>query len=156
MQAHGKHSHSCIMQNMLQYYMKHMPNVGPLKPIIMKLTYIGKVAFNINGTTIYSTLAIPLNKNYNELKALSDVNQIVTINEISLIGNRMLTFINCKLRDIKQTHNKFIGGLDVIMTSDFYQASPIWNSWIFKSRIDELNILGTMFWQENIKCYELK
>ncbi len=91
----------------------------------MKLTYIGKVAFNINGTTIYSTLAIPLNKNYNELKALSDVNQIVTINEISLIGNRMLTFINCKLRDIKQTHNKFIGGLDVIMTSDFYQASPI-------------------------------
>jgi hypothetical protein len=42
------------------------------------------------------------------------------------------------------------------MTSDFYQASPIWNSWIFKSRIDELNILGTMFWQENIKCYELK
>ncbi len=80
---------------------------------------------------------------------------MVTIDEISLIDNRMLTFIDHKLRDIKQTHNEFMGGLDVIMTSDFYQASPIWNSWIFKSRIDELNILRTIFGQKNIKCYEL-
>jgi hypothetical protein len=50
---------------------------------------------------------------------------MVTIDEISLIDNRMLTFIDHKLRDIKQTHNEFMGGLDVIMTSDFYQASPI-------------------------------
>jgi hypothetical protein len=49
-----------------------------------------------------------------------------------------------------------MGGLDVIMTSDFYQASPIQDSRIFKSRTNGLNILGTNFWQENIKCYELK
>jgi hypothetical protein len=37
----------------------------------------------------------------------------------------MLTFIDHKLRDIKQTHNKFMGGLDVIMISHFYQASLV-------------------------------
>jgi len=37
----------------------------------MKLTYIGKFAFNINGTIIQSTFSIA-NKNYNEIKTLSD------------------------------------------------------------------------------------
>jgi hypothetical protein len=35
----------------------------------------------------------------------------------------MLTFINCILRVIKQVHNGFTDGLDVIMTNDFYQPS---------------------------------
>ncbi len=34
-------------------------NVNPLKPKIMKLTYIGKITFNINGTTIHLGFAIP-------------------------------------------------------------------------------------------------
>jgi hypothetical protein len=39
----------------------------------MKLTYTIKISFNINGTlTIHSTFTIFLNKNFNELKALSD------------------------------------------------------------------------------------
>jgi hypothetical protein len=57
----------------------------------------------------------------------------------------MLTFIDCRLSDIKQTPKEFMGGLDVIMTSDFYQASPIQDSWIFKSRTNGFNILGTNF-----------
>ncbi len=52
----------CIMENTLQSYMKQMPNVDPLKPKIMKLTYTWEAAFNINGTTIHSALVIPLNK----------------------------------------------------------------------------------------------
>jgi hypothetical protein len=42
-----------------------------------------------------------------------------------LVGNIMLTFIDRKLRDIKQTHNEFMGGLDVIMISDLYQTSLV-------------------------------
>jgi hypothetical protein len=57
---------------MLRYYIKDIPNVDLLKPKIMKLTYIEKFAFNINGITIHSTLVIPLNKNFNELKTFSD------------------------------------------------------------------------------------
>jgi hypothetical protein len=81
---------------------------------------------------------------------------MLVIIEISLVGNKMLIFVDYKLVDIKETLKEFMGGLDVIMTSDFYQASPIQDSWIFKSRTNGLNILGTNFWEENIKCYELK
>jgi hypothetical protein len=50
--------------------MKDIPNANPLKPKMMKITYIDKTTFNINGMTIHSTLVIPLNKN--GLKILSD------------------------------------------------------------------------------------
>jgi uncharacterized radical SAM superfamily protein len=57
---------------MLRYYIKYIPNVDLLKLKVMKLVYKGKVAFNIDGMTIHFSLAIPLNKTFNELKALSD------------------------------------------------------------------------------------
>jgi hypothetical protein len=44
----------------------------------------------------------------------------------------MLSFIDRKLNIIKQVHNEFIGGLDVIMIGVFYRAPPIRDSWIFK------------------------
>jgi hypothetical protein len=98
----------------------------------MKLTYTKKATFNINGTTIHLGLAIPLNKNYNDLKPLSDEKcdilikaydqlQLVVIDEVFLVDNRMLSFIDCKLRVIKQIHTEFMGGF-VIMIGDFYQA----------------------------------
>jgi len=67
----------CIIQNMLRYYRKDISNVDPLKPKIMKLTYIGEVAFNINGMTFHLGLVIPLEKKINELKALSDENMVI-------------------------------------------------------------------------------
>jgi hypothetical protein len=70
----------------------------------MKLTYTWKTTFNINGTTIHSTLAIPLNKNLTKLNALNGAKMtfiikiyyqlcLFIINEISLVNNRMLIFI---------------------------------------------------------------
>jgi hypothetical protein len=38
----------------------------------MKLAYIRKTTFNINGTMIHFALAIPLNENLTKLNALSD------------------------------------------------------------------------------------
>jgi len=68
----------------------------------------------------------------------------------------MLTFIDHKLCVIKQVHNQFMGGLDVIMIRNFYQAPLVRNSWIFKFKTNSLNIFGTNLWHENMKCYELK
>ncbi len=90
----------------------------------MKLTYTRKVAFNINGTTICSRLEIPLKKIYNDEKCYTlikmyDQLQIIIINEISLVGNRMLSFIAHKLRVIKQVHKELMSGLDVIIIDDF-------------------------------------
>jgi hypothetical protein len=60
----------CIIQNLLQYYIKQIKNVNLLKSKVMKLAYTRKNAFNIN-TTILSRLTIPLNKSY-KLKTLND------------------------------------------------------------------------------------
>jgi len=49
-----------------------------------------------------------------------------------------------------------MGGLDIIITSDFSQAPPVWDSWIFKSNVDGFNVLKTNFWCKNVKFYELK
>jgi hypothetical protein len=50
------------------------------------------------------------------------------IDEISLVGSRMFNIINNKLRSIKHIQNKKFGGVDVIMTGDFYQAPHVKDS----------------------------
>ncbi len=62
----------CIIQNLLQHYIKQIGNVDPLKPKVMKLTCTRKTTFNINGTTIYYAFAIPLRKKLTNFNALSD------------------------------------------------------------------------------------
>jgi hypothetical protein len=52
----------CIIQNMFRYYIIETIDVNFLKTKIMKLAYTRRTTFNINGSTIHSTLAIPLNK----------------------------------------------------------------------------------------------
>lgn len=45
---------------------------------------------------------------------------LLIIDEISLVGIKMLTFINNRLRVIKQVHSEFMGGFDIIMIGDYY------------------------------------
>jgi len=48
--------------------------------------------------------------------------RLLIIYEISHVGNRMFTFIDYRLCVIKQVHNKFVGGFDIIMTSEFLSS----------------------------------
>jgi hypothetical protein len=50
------------------------------------------------------------------------------INEISFVGVSMLNVIDNRLRSVKHIQNKFFGGVDVVMTSDFYQAPHVKDS----------------------------
>jgi hypothetical protein len=104
--------------------------------------------------TIHLALTIRLNKKFNEFKALSDKKcdnliknhdqlHLLVIDDISLVGNRMLSFIDYKLQIIKQVHNQFMGGIDVIMTSDFCQACLFEIHGFFHPKTLEL-----IFWQQ--------
>jgi hypothetical protein len=70
---------------------------------------------------------------------------LIMIDEISLVGSKMLSFIDPRLQIIKQNQNDFMGGLDVIMTNNFYQIPLVRDSWIFKSNAHGFDVLGTMF-----------
>ncbi len=50
----------------------------------------------------------------------------------------------------------FMGGFNVVMIGNFYQALPIRDSWIFKQKNNAFNALGPNFWHENVRYYELK
>jgi hypothetical protein len=102
---------------------------------------------------IHFTLEFPLNKNLTYFNALSDERWnifiktydqlcLFVIDEISLIGNRKLSFIDHRLCIIKQ----FMGGLNVIMTGDFYQTLLVRDSWIFKPITNTLKTITLNYW----------
>jgi hypothetical protein len=50
-----------------------------------------------------------------------------------------------------------MGGLNVIMISDFYQAPLVQNSWILKPITNTFNIIAlNYYWLEYVQCYELQ
>jgi len=77
------------------------------------------------------------------------------INEISFVGVKMFNVINNRLRSIKHIQNNFFGGVDVIITSDFYQGPLMKNSLIFQNIKNNVNSLTPNFWQTYVQCYEL-
>jgi hypothetical protein len=61
----------CIIQKMLLHYNKKFTNVNTLKAKIMNF-YFFKSNFNIDRIIIHFALAIILNKNFNNLKSLTN------------------------------------------------------------------------------------
>jgi len=49
-----------LIQALIHFYDRHF-QLDPLKKKFLLLTYIGKITFNIDGTTIHSSLSIPFN-----------------------------------------------------------------------------------------------
>ncbi len=76
------------------------------------------------------------------------------IYEVSFFGVRMFNVINNRLRFIKHIQNKFFGGVDGIMTSDFYQTSFMKDNWIFQNIKNNVNVITPIFWQTYFQCYE--
>jgi hypothetical protein len=50
------HTFVYYIYNMLHYYIKDIIGDDPLKSKVMKLVYIGKMTFNINGMIFHFTL----------------------------------------------------------------------------------------------------
>src|ERR1044072_3260901 len=112
-----------------------MAGTGSKSPIFV-LASTGVAAFNINGMTIHSTLSIPIitNNKYLDIKGerlkllqerLKSVSYII-IDEKSMVGRRILSLIDLRLRQAFPDHNNEpFGGRSVIMFGDFGQLPPV-------------------------------
>ncbi len=101
-----------------------------------------------NPYLVYKLISIFIKCRYKQL-------EIVVMDEMSLVGARMFNVIDNRLRSIKHIQNNVFGGVDVIMTNDFYQTPLVKNSWIFQNIKDNVNALTPKFWQTYVQCYEL-
>jgi hypothetical protein len=77
------------------------------------------------------------------------------LDEVSLIGSRIISFNDLHLRSIKHAHNHFFGNIDVIITSDLYQTPFVRDKWVFQRRFDNIDALRINFWLDHIHCFEL-
>ena len=79
---------------------------------------------------------------------------VIIIDEISMVGNKMLNFIDSRLKELSGTNRPF-GGKSIIAVGDLYQLQPVGDSWIFNDLSHGPQILATNLWQEHFQMYEL-
>ncbi|KAJ8048298.1 ATP-dependent DNA helicase PIF1 [Holothuria leucospilota] len=153
-----------VLYQSLHRYLNSIEGTDPDDCKIILCAPTGKAAFNINGLTIHSAFQIDPNRGYNFLKLNSDkLNslqvkyrhlQVVIIDEISMVGNKQLLFINERLKEIKQNQQPF-GGVHIIAVGDLYQLKPVMDSWIFENLEDGYGALATNIWRNLFSVHEL-
>jgi len=120
-----------------------MNNGTETSPVIV-LAPTGVAAFNIHGSTIHSTLSVPINSSdfniegerlKNLQKRLNGVNYVI-IDEKSMLGRRMLSIVDLRLRAAFPEHqNKPFGGRSVILVGDFGQLPPVINEPMYSKKL---------------------
>lgn len=135
----------------LTYMIKKRPGTTNDNINVLITAPTGKAAFNVNGYTNHHAFVLPVTKYYkinqNGLPNLNSslVNTLscafkdlsLWINdEISMVGTNQFTFIDTRLKQIKNSSKPF-GGLSCLLAGDFKQLAPVGDKYIFKSNTKE-------------------
>ena len=130
---------------------------------ILLCAYMGFAAFNISGQTICSAFHKKMYKGtYNHLSA-DELNtfrikyrhlKVVIIDEISMVGNKMLSFLDTRLQQLTGTKAAF-GGLSIIAVGDLYQLKPVSDFLICLDLKEDASSLARNLWKELFTMYEL-
>jgi hypothetical protein len=97
----------------------------------MTIARTGKAAFLSNGNTICNTLHLQASQSFAQYRSLDAESRntlrshirhvkVWLIDEVSMVGNRMLAFIDQRLQKVHST-NQIFGGYSVIAFGDFFQ-----------------------------------
>ena len=107
------------------------------KPKVLLLAPTGDAAVNIDGTTIPTSLRIPVGKYGKNLPRLNDINRsalrnklcelkALIIDEIFMVSNLQLLYIHLRLVEIFGcSDNVPFAGITIITVGDFYQLPPV-------------------------------
>ena len=152
-----------MLQSLYRYFNKR-PGIDPDKPCIFLMAPTGKAAYLIRGNTLHSALKIPVNQklqyksldtdSLNTLRTQMMGVKYIFINEVSMVGSGMLTFVHKRLQEIMWTARDF-GGISVIFVGDLFQLKPVCDSFIFKNNCAGYAPLATNLWQQNARMLSL-
>ena len=107
------------------------------KPKVMLLAPTGVAAVNIDGTTIHTSLGIPVGRYGKNLPRLNDKKRsalrnslcelkALIIDEISMVSNLQLLYVHLRLVEIFGCSDNIpFAGITIITVGDFYQLPPV-------------------------------
>ena len=130
---------------------------------ILLCAYMGFAAFNISGQTICSAFHRKMYQKGTNHLAADELNtfrikyrhlKIIIIDEISMVGNMTLSFIDTRLQQLMGTKEVFCG-LSVIAVGDLYQLKPVGDYLISLDLKKGASSLGRNLWKELFTMYEL-
>ena len=130
----------------------------------------GKAAFIAGGATVHSVLHVPANQSltyhrldYESLNTLrSQISHVKLwlIDEISMVGHRMLSFIDLRLQEVNNSNRPF-GGASIVVFGDLFQLPPVMDGFVFNdlsqssSHIEEYSALAPNLWKAYFTMFEL-
>ncbi|XP_060561861.1 uncharacterized protein LOC132721554 [Ruditapes philippinarum] len=129
---------------------------------ILLCAYTGKAAYNINGSTISTAFHQKFKQkqqtlncdNLNTFRSKYRNLSVVIIDEISMVSNSLLMFIDQRLQELTGTRTPF-GGKSIIAVGDLYQLKPVAGSWIFQDLTSDAAALACNLWQDYFTMFEL-
>ena len=71
---------------------------------------------------------------------------VVIIDEISIVGNALLQFIDQRLQELTG---------DITAVDDIFQLQPVRGNWIFNDLTHDAFALAANLWKEHFKMFEL-
>ena len=119
------------------------------KPKVLLVAPTGVAAVNIDGTTIHTSLGIPVGRYGKNLPRLNDKKRsalrnnlcelrALIIDEISMVSNLQLLYIHLRLVEIfGVSDNVPFAGITVIAVGDFYQLPPVQQRTVYAEYRDE-------------------
>ncbi|XP_071153638.1 uncharacterized protein [Mytilus edulis] len=153
------HLIKCLSYEANKILSPHAPNPDDIVVLITAPT--ATAAFNIGGTTLHQAFSLSKSLPFpyiykrddeiNKLRVKLQNLQILIIDEISMVGQRVLLYISERLRQIKQSGNALFGNICVIAVGDFYQLPPVKQKCLYDLRPEHFFPL----WSLNFSLVEL-
>lgn len=123
---------SALVKEMKYYVNTHTPE----KTLVITAT-TGIAAYNINGITINSFMGIGTGEEdvdvlYKRIRVKHGIKEriqstdILIIDEVSMLSAELFEKINILCKTIRRS-TKFFGGIQLVLTGDFYQLLPVFN-----------------------------
>ena len=157
------------LRETIERFFRSKNNTDFTQQCCMTIAPTGKAAFLAGGNTVHSVMHIPANQalQYRRLDhdSLNTVRtqighiKVWLIDEISMVGNRMFTFIDQRLQEVNNNNRPF-GGASVIAFGDLYQLAPVMDGYVFQdmsvsNKLTDYSALAPNLWTRYFTMFEL-
>lgn len=159
----GKSNLIKALDQCVERHLRKLDNGEPEKDRVILCSYTGKASFNIGGITLHSAFHLPVKSSEMIPLSIATLDKVrkefsklrlVIIDEVSMIGCTLFSWINFRLQQIFDSKELF-GGISIILLGDFNQLKPVMDSWIYNERVRHdayknlvAGDVGTGLWQK--------